>query len=101
MKLSDLTKMDLSIKMVTDQMISALFKYETNIDFRKYQQTVKAAGRTVVSTTRNSKNSYLANLYNDRSKEHIYDNGTRKETLENGYTIIYFKNGDIKQVLRS
>jgi hypothetical protein len=68
MKLSDLTKIDLSIKMVTDQMISALFKYENNIEYRRYQQIVKAAGRTVVNSTRNTKNSYLANLYNDHSK---------------------------------
>jgi hypothetical protein len=98
MKLSDLTKIDLSIKMVSDQMIAALFRFETNIEYRRYQQAVKSAGRTVVNSTRNSKNSYVANLYSDRSKEHLYDNGTRKETLESGYTIIYFKNGDIKQV---
>ena len=38
-------------------------------------------------------------MYSDRSKELIYDNGTKKITLENGYSIVYFKNGDIKQVL--
>ena len=98
MTLSDLTKIDLSIKMVTDQMISSLFRYETNIEYRRYLQIVKAPGRTVVNSARNTKNQYLANLYNDHSKQHIYDNGTRKETLENGFSIVYFKNGDIKQV---
>lgn len=81
MKLSDLTKIDLSIKMVTEQMINSLFRYETNLDYRRYQQQVKAPGRTIVNSTRNNKNSFMAHLYSDHSKEHIYDNGTRKETL--------------------
>jgi len=52
----------------------------------------------VVNTNRNNKSDYTAKLYSDRSKELIYDNGTRKVTQENGYSIVYFKNGDIKQV---
>lgn len=99
MKLSDLTKLPLSIKMVSEPMINALFRYDTNLEYRRYQQLVKAPTRTVVNSNRNSRNSFVVNLYNDRSKEHIYDNGTRKETLENGYTIVYFRNGDIKQTL--
>ncbi len=78
MKLSDLTKIDLSIKMVSDKMISAMFKHQNNMEFKKYQQAIHSSSRTVVNTTRNAKNSYVANLYSDRSKELIYDNGTRK-----------------------
>lgn len=81
MKLSDLTKIDLSIKMVNEKMINALFKYQNNIEYRKYMQTVNSPSRTVVNTTRNTKNNFVTNLYNDRSKELVYDNGTKKVTL--------------------
>lgn len=101
MKLSDLTKIDLSIKMVNEKMINALFKYQNNIEYRKYMQTVNSPSRTIVNTTRNTKNNFVTNLYNDRSKELVYDNGTKKVTLESGFTIVYFKNGDIKQVHHS
>jgi hypothetical protein len=78
MKLSDLSKMKLSIKMVTDNMINSLFKHENNLEFVKYQQSLKSTTRTVVNTTRNARNDYTAKLYSDRSKELIYDNGTKK-----------------------
>lgn len=81
MKLSDLTKIDLSIKMVNEKMINALFKYQNNIEYRKYMQTVNSPSRTIVNTTRNTKNNFVTNLYNDRSKELVYDNGTKKVTL--------------------
>ncbi len=78
MKLSDLTKVDLSIKMVSDKMINAMFKHQNNIEYKKYLQATQSSSRTVVNTNRNAKNCYVANLYSDRSKELIYDNGTRK-----------------------
>jgi hypothetical protein len=36
MKLSDLTKITLNIKMVTEDMIDNLFRYENNPEYRKY-----------------------------------------------------------------
>lgn len=81
MKLSDLTKIDLSIKMVNEKMINSLFKYQNNIEYRKYMQTANSPSRTIVNTTRNTKNNFVTNLYNDRSKELVYDNGTKKVTL--------------------
>lgn len=99
MKLSDLTKINLSIKMVTDQMIDSLFKLEKNLQYRKYQQIKNSPSRTIVNTNRNVKNSCVTNIYSDRSKQLVYDNGTRKESFENGYSVVYFKNGDIKQVI--
>ncbi len=68
MKLSDLSKMEISIKMVTDKMISTLFKFQNNADYKKYMQAKQSPSRTIVNTTRNTKNSYVANLYSDRSK---------------------------------
>jgi len=68
MKLSDLSKMELSIKMVTEKMIPSLFKFQNNVDYKKYMQAKLSPSRTVVNTTRNAKNSYVANLYSDRSK---------------------------------
>lgn len=38
MKLSDLSKMELSIKMVTEKMIPTLFKFQNNVDYKKYMQ---------------------------------------------------------------
>lgn len=61
-------------------------------------QSVNSPNRTVVNSSRNNTNSFTAKLYSDRSKELLYDNGTRKVTCENGFSIVYFKNGDIKQV---
>jgi hypothetical protein len=60
--------MDLSIKMVTDKMISSLFKFQNNADYKKYMQAKLSPSRTIVNTTRNAKNAYVANLYSDRSK---------------------------------
>lgn len=64
--------------MVTDQMINSLFRHENNLEYVKYQQSLHNPSRTVVNTTRNAKNDYTAKLYSDRSKELVYDNGTRK-----------------------
>lgn len=64
--------------MVTDHMIKSLFRHENNLEFVKYQQSLQNPSRTVVNTTRNARNDYTAKLYSDRSKELIYDNGTRK-----------------------
>ena len=61
-------------------------------------QSVNSPSRTVVNSNRNSANNYTAKLYSDRTKELVYDNATRKVTCENGFSVVYFKNGDIKQV---
>jgi len=98
MKLSDLTKIDLSISMVSDKMIESLFRYQNNLEYRAYQQSKSKAGRVVVNTTRNNRNNFTTNIYSDGAKEMIYDNGTVKDSQENGYNVVYFKNGDIKQV---
>ena len=39
----------------------------------------------------------IINLYNDNKKEIIFPSGVRKEIFEDGFQIIYFVNGDIKQ----
>ena len=53
----------------------------------------------MVNTARNNRNNFTANVYSDGTKEMIYDNGTVKESSDRGYSIVYFKNGDIKQTL--
>lgn len=78
MKLSDLTKIELSIKIVNEQMINSMFKFENIMEYKKYLQIINMPTRTIVNTSKNSKNGYVANLYSDRSKELIYDNGTKK-----------------------
>ena len=85
--------------MLTDDSILKLFKYKNNPEYLSYIAMTKTSNRTVVNTNRNNKNDYTVKLYSDRSKELVYDNGTKKVSLENGYGIVYFKNGDIKQVL--
>jgi len=68
MKLSDLTRIDLSIKMVNDQMINNLFRYQNNLEYRAYRQSTNNPSRNIVNTTRNSKNSFNSNVYSDGSK---------------------------------
>ena len=41
-------------------------------------QSTKLPTRTVVNTARNNANSYTTKIYSDRTKELVYDNGTRK-----------------------
>jgi len=68
MKLSDLTKIELSIKMVNEKMINSLFKFENIVEYQKYLQIKGLSTRTIVNTSKNTKNGYVANLYSDRSK---------------------------------
>lgn len=68
MKLSDLTRIDLSIKMVTDQMINTLFRYQNNLEYKAYRQNLNNTSRNIVNSTRNSNNNFTANIYNDGSK---------------------------------
>jgi hypothetical protein len=84
--------------MVTNQMIQQLFRYQNNPDYVSYLSSLKSMNRKVVNSTRNGRNDHTVKLYSDRSKELVYDNGTRKVAMESGYSIVYFKNGDIKQV---
>ena len=53
----------------------------------------------MINTLRNNRSNFTANTYSDGTKELIYDNGTIKESSDNGYSIVYFRNGDIKQSL--
>lgn len=53
MKLNDLTKIPLSIKMVTDQMVDRMFKYQNNPEYQEYMSIVKGY-REKLSTTRNA-----------------------------------------------
>jgi centromere protein J len=39
----------------------------------------------------------IINIYNDNKKEIIFQSGVRKEIFKDGFQIIYFVNGDIKQ----
>lgn len=48
------------------------------MEYLRYMQSTKLPTRTVVNTTRNNANSYTTKIYSDRTKELVYDNGTRK-----------------------
>jgi len=45
-----------------------------------------------------TKDGITINYYNNNKKEMIYKNGMRKEIYGDEYQIIYFNNGDIKQI---
>lgn len=68
MKLSDLCKINLSIKMINNQIINSLLKHENNNEYKKYKYITNLPTRTVINTTRNNKNGYIVNTYSDRSK---------------------------------
>ena len=38
-------------------------------------------------------------IYKNNKKEIIFPNNTRKETFPDGYTVVYFSNGDIKELI--
>ena len=64
--------------MVDNHMIENLFRFGNNPDYIRYQQVLKNGNRTVVNTNRNNRNEYTTKVFSDRSKELIYDNGTKK-----------------------
>ena len=97
MKLNDLTKIPLSVKMVTDEMILDMFRYQNNPEYIQYLNITRG-NREKISTTRNTIEKKLTNIYKDGGKELIFETGVRKEYFQNGYSIIFFNNGDIKQV---
>lgn len=98
MRLSDLTKIPLNIKMVTDEMIENLFYSHNNEQYRKYMELTRKP-RSRVHSSRNASQKKTTNIYADGGREIIFDNGVRKEYFPSGYSIIFFANGDIKQVL--
>ncbi len=88
-----------SIKDVSEEMIESLFRFENNSEYRKYLQRINNPKRMIVNSSKNGMDKKITNIYNDKSKEILFENGVKKEIFEDGYTIIYFKNGDIKQKL--
>ena len=64
MMLSDLTKIPLSIKMVTDEMIMNMFRYQKNPEYRNYL-SIKRGYREKISVTKNHKENYTTNIYKD------------------------------------
>lgn len=78
MKLSDLTKIPLSIKMVTDEMIENLFRYQNNPEYRHYLELTKSKSRNKIHTARNAAEKKTTNIYADGGKEVIFDTGVRK-----------------------
>ncbi len=66
MKLSDLTKFNLNIKMVTDEMVRSLFKYSSNSEYKKYVQTSNNPNRTIVKQTKNALRNKTTTVYSDK-----------------------------------
>lgn len=67
MKLSDLTKIPLNIKMVTDKMINNLFRSENNPEYRKYLELTKKP-RNKIHTSRSAAEHKTTNVYADGGK---------------------------------
>lgn len=59
-----------------------------------YQEKMKTMN-LIYTTTENTEKF---NLYTNQVSETFYTNGTVKRSFEDGYTLYYFQNGDIKQV---
>ena len=67
MKLQDLTKIPLSIKMVTDEMVTNLFRYDQNPEYLEYK-SILAKNRNKIHTSRNAAERKLTNIYSDGGK---------------------------------
>lgn len=96
MTLEDLASLPLDIRMVTDEMIEALFHYDKNSHYQEYQRQ-KRRPRSVRAVERDDPDKVVT-VYADGSREIVFETGVRKEIFESGYSIIHFKNQDVKQV---
>lgn len=77
MKLSDLLKIPLNIKMVTNEMINNLFRSQNNEEYKKYLEIIRKP-RNKVHSTRNANEKKTTNIYADGGREMIFDNGVKK-----------------------
>lgn len=66
MKLGDLNKVKLSIKMVTEEMIENMFHYYSNQDYQKYQQ-IRSKNRKVVNEEQ-GRDGKITRTYQDGGK---------------------------------
>ena len=60
-------------------------KYHSTINENKIIKSASNEGKTI-------------NIYSNNKKEVIFQSGVRKEIFDDGYQIVYFINGDIKQI---
>jgi hypothetical protein len=67
MKLSDLVKIPLNIKMVTDRMIDNLFRSENNPEYKKYLELTRKP-RNRIHTSRSAAERKTTNVYADGGK---------------------------------
>lgn len=97
MQVSDLNSVrNLSIRMVTPEMIDNMLHYYSTKEYQKLQQLTKTKHRRVLSEE--DSGDKVVRIYADGVRETLFRTGIRKEVLD-GYTVIHFKNKDIKQKL--
>lgn len=68
-----------SIKDITPDMIEKLLKFENNEDYCKYLQRTNNPKRMIINSSKNGVDKKITNVYNDKSKEILFENGVRKE----------------------
>lgn len=61
-----------SIKDVTPQIIENLFRYQNNIEYRRYLQRINNPKRMIVNSSKNGVDKKITNIYNDKSKEILF-----------------------------
>jgi hypothetical protein len=97
MDVSDLNNIrNLSVRMVTPEMIEDLLHYYNTREYQKLQQLTRSKQRKILSEE--DSGDKVTKTYADGVRETLFRTGIRKEVL-GGYTIIHFKNKDIKQKL--
>jgi len=90
-------------KNVTDNRVINMKKYNSFINDEKeedYDYTIpkKYLNKEYNLIKELKTDDKTINLYNDDKKEIIFKSGVRKEIFKDGYQIIHFVNGDIKQI---
>jgi hypothetical protein len=71
--------------------------YDSYKHYKSYLQESKRPRNVVKATT--GPDGRVETLYDNSTKETLLPTGVRKEVLANGYSIVHFPNGDIKQSL--
>ena len=69
--------------------------FDIKLNEAPYYKTAAANVTLVEQTTSNE--GKLHRLYSDGRREVVFQNGVKREIWDDGYSLVYFTNGDIKQ----
>lgn len=73
------------------------YKYDSNKYYKNYMEESRRPKRIVKTTP--LADGKVQRIYDNNASEMIMPTGARRETFPNGYSIVHFVNGDIKQTL--